>query len=64
MLNVAGIEFKSKADLLDFIENKLYWLKTHNKNLTKDQFFIIDMLYDIVYQYHKFGVENLTITEK
>lgn len=59
MLNVAGIEFKSESDMLEFVEDKLYWLKTHNKNLTKDQLFITEMLFDIIYQYRKFGVDNL-----
>ena len=28
------------------ILEKLYWLKTHNKNLTKKQLFLIEEIYD------------------
>lgn len=31
---------------IDKILEKLYWLKTHNKNLTKKQLFLIEEIYD------------------
>lgn len=64
MFEIAGVKFRSEAEMLDFIEDKLYWLKTHNKNYTKDQYFIIDMLFEMIKDYHKFGIENLTIREE
>lgn len=64
MFEIAGVKFKSESEMLDFIEDKLYWLRSHNKNYTKDQYFIIDMLFEMIKDYHKFGVENLTIREE
>lgn len=31
---------------IEKILEKLYWLKTHNKNLTKKQLFLIEEIYD------------------
>lgn len=64
MFEIAGVKFKSESEMLDFIEDKLYWLRSHNKNYTKDQYFIIDMIYEMIKDYHKFGIENLTIREE
>ena len=64
MLEISGVKFESESEMLDFIEDKLYWLRSHNKNYTKDQYFIIDMIYEMIKDYHKFGIENLTIREE
>lgn len=64
MFEITGVKFKSESEMLDFIEDKLYWLRSHNKNYTKDQYFIIDMIYEMIRDYHKFGIENLTIREE
>lgn len=31
---------------IEMILEKLYWLKTHNKNYTKKQLFLIEEIYD------------------
>ena len=64
MFEIAVVKFKSESEMLDFIEDKLYWLRSHNKNYTKDQYFIIDMLFEMIKDYHKFGIENLTVREE
>ena len=48
------------------ILEKLYWLKTHNKNLTKKQLFLIEEIYDELKTaesrgFH--GMEFFTFTE-
>ena len=53
MIKICGVEFESDAQMLDFIADKLYWLKTHNKNYNRDQYFIIEMLFEMVYEYNK-----------
>lgn len=60
MFEIAGVKFKSESEMLDFIEDKLYWLRSHNKNYTKDQYFIIDMIYEMIkdYNYNKFTKEE------
>lgn len=64
MFEIAGVKFESESEMLNFIEDKLYWLRSHNKNYTKDQYFIIDMIFEMIKDYHKFGIENLTIREE
>ena len=58
MFEVDGVKFKSESEMLDFIEDKLYWLKSHNKNYTKDQYFIITMLFELMKYYNKMIKEN------
>ena len=53
MLEIAGVKFKSESEMLNFIEDKLYWLRSHNKNYTKDQYFIIDMIFEMIKDYNK-----------
>ena len=38
--------YKMKMNKIKKILEKLYWLKTHNKNLTKQQQFLIEEIYD------------------
>lgn len=58
MLEVAGVKFESESEMFDFIEDKLYWLRSHNKNYTKDQYFIIDMIFEMIKDYNKLKKEN------
>lgn len=53
MLEIAGVKFESESEMLNFIEDKLYWLRSHNKNYTKDQYFIIDMIFEMIKDYNK-----------
>lgn len=58
MIKLCGMEFKSDMDMLEFIEDKLYWLNTHNKNYTKEQEFLIGMLFDVIHAYKKLSKEK------
>jgi len=58
MFEVAGVKFESESEMLDFIEDKLYWLRSHNKNYTKDQYHIIDMIFEMIKDYNKLGKEK------
>lgn len=58
MIKLCGMEFESDMDMLEFIEDKLYWLNTHNKNYTKEQYFLIGMLFDVIHAYKKLAKEN------
>lgn len=59
MFEIAGVKFESESEMLDFIEDKLYWLRSHNKNYTKDQYFIIDMIFEMIKDYNKLEKENV-----
>lgn len=58
MFEIAGVELESESELLDFIEDKLYWLRSHNKNYTKDQYFIITMIFELIKDYNKMVKEK------
>lgn len=58
MFEIAGVKFESESEMLNFIEDKLYWLRSHNKNYTKDQYFIIDMIFEMIKDYNKLENEN------
>lgn len=60
MFEICGVKFKSESEMFDFIERHLYWLTTHNKNYTHEQYFTIDMIYEMLkdYNYNKFTKEE------
>lgn len=58
MIKLCGMEFESDMDMLEFIEDKLYWLNTHNKNYTNEQEFLIGMLFDVIHAYKKLAKEK------
>lgn len=45
---------------LHYIISRLEYLMTHNKNLTKKQYYFIDEVYEVIYkEYIKKGDENI-----
>ena len=46
-LHEIGITVDNEFSLMEFVNNKLYWLKTHNKSYTKEHEYLTDMLYEI-----------------
>ena len=59
-LSQKGFNFESEEMLIDFIKQKIEWLESHNKNYTKEQYFIIDMLNEIFSCCELEGADNLT----
>ncbi len=43
-----GKSFESLTHLFLYVRDVLEWLKNHNKNYTKEQYFKIDELFDFV----------------
>lgn len=43
-----NLKEKSKIELIENIDNILYYLYTHNKNYTKQQYYKISDLIDII----------------
>lgn len=43
-----GLSFESFTDMFYYAESHLEWLKTHNKNYTKEQEGRIDDLYEMI----------------
>lgn len=43
-----GFEFSSEENTLEYIKRKLEFLESHNKNYTKEQYYIICDLFSLV----------------
>jgi len=43
-----GLSFESFTNIVSYAERHLEWLKTHNKNYTKEQERRIDDLYEMI----------------
>ena len=52
-LKQKGFNFKNKKELFEFINHKIEWLSSHNKNYTTEQYYLIDMLNEIFSCYEK-----------
>ena len=46
-LKQKGFDFEGESMLFDLIKQKIEWLKSHNKNYTTEQYYLIDMLKEI-----------------
>ena len=44
LMRERGFNFENEADLYYYIDNTLYYLRTHNKNYTREQEYAIDDL--------------------
>lgn len=43
-----GFEFSSEENTLEYIKRKLEFLESHNKNYTKEQYYIVCDLFSLV----------------
>lgn len=59
-LNQKGFDFESEEMLINFIKHKIEWLESHNKNYTKEQYFIIDELKEVFSCCELAEFDNLT----
>ena len=48
ILNNIGVEFKNKNDYIQYMQNLLEFLETHNKNYTQKQYYKILELKEII----------------
>ena len=59
-LKQKGFDFEGESMLFDSIKQKIEWLKSHNKNYTKAQYFVIDELSEIFSCCESSKLNNLT----
>ncbi|MCM1497313.1 MAG: hypothetical protein NC124_02490 [Clostridium sp.] len=47
-LHKLGFKFENKKELFDFVNKTMSFLESHNKNYTKDQYYLISVVRDIL----------------